>query len=185
MATPKKEQIRLGAIEVIAQEGFHRATTDKIAAAAGVAVGTIYNYFRSKDDILHYIFTVEYEKRAALLRELQGQQLHPLEKIQAILDFHFARVEKNPDLIKVVVAERAFSCDHQNNLTLLLEGILAEGIRDGKIRSCDPGLMATMLFGAIEGVMVKYLQDVDGGKALLMVAGEELALLLWQGLGIK
>ena len=42
--------------------GFHTATTDKIAAAAGVAVGTIYNYFKNKEDILNHIFQVEYEK---------------------------------------------------------------------------------------------------------------------------
>jgi TetR/AcrR family fatty acid metabolism transcriptional regulator len=57
----KKEIIRRAAIEVISKLGFHGATTDRIAQEAKVAVGTIYNYFKNKEDILDYIFEVEYK----------------------------------------------------------------------------------------------------------------------------
>jgi TetR/AcrR family fatty acid metabolism transcriptional regulator len=187
----KKEQIRQAAIAVIAREGFHTATTDKIAAAAGVAVGTIYNYFKNKEDILNHIFQVEYEKRAAFFARLQEQDIHPLEKIRAILTMHFAEVRENPELVRVILEEKGFSRryyqqgpDGNKGLQAFLERIIREGIGQGKLRDCDPAMVATVLFGAIEGVMARYLFTLETGEGADLLGGavEEITALLAQGL---
>ena len=66
----KKESIRNHAIKVIAREGFYRAKVKDIAEEAGIAAGTVYLYFSSKEDILDYIFLVEHQRRADFVNRL-------------------------------------------------------------------------------------------------------------------
>lgn len=60
----KKELIRKSAIKIIARDGFYNANVKSIAEEAGIAVGTVYLYFKNKEDILDYIFCIENQKRA-------------------------------------------------------------------------------------------------------------------------
>ena len=156
-----------------------------------MAVGTIYNYFKNKEDILNHIFQVEYEKRAAFFARLQEQDIHPLEKIRAILTMHFAEVRENPELVRVILEEKGFSRryyqqgpDGNKGLQGFLERIIREGIGQGKLRDCDPAMVATVLFGAIEGVMARYLFTLETGEGADLLGGavEEITALLAQGL---
>ncbi|MGF7186094.1 TetR/AcrR family fatty acid metabolism transcriptional regulator [Desulfitispora alkaliphila] len=191
----KKEQIREAAISVIAKDGFHTASTDKIAAKAGISVGTIYNYFKNKSDILDYIFQVEYEKRAAFFKNLQEQKdTHPTEKITAILNMHFKRVSENPDLIKVVLEEMRFSQSayfkqygRKNGFQKFLAEIIQDGIKQGKIRKCNPEIVALTLFGFIEAMMKQYIYQLteEGSSDVFAHAVEEINALIWQGLVVE
>jgi len=186
----KKELIRQAAISVIAREGFHSATTDRIARKAGIAVGTIYNYFKDKEEILDYIFQVEYEKRAEFFKKLQEKSIQPLEKIRLILKMHFEELKENPDLVKVILEERKLSRRYylsetrNNGLRGFLEKILQEGIAQGKVRECDPGIVSTILFGAIEGLMAQYLQDLESKNEPICFSGAvaEMMELINRGL---
>jgi AcrR family transcriptional regulator len=53
---PRRKQIIKGAMQVISTKGFHGATVRDIAEAAGLTVGTMYNYVRSKEDILYIVY---------------------------------------------------------------------------------------------------------------------------------
>lgn len=101
----RREQIRRAAVEVIAEKGFHAATTDLIAGAASVAVGTIYNYFRSKEEILGYIFEVERSRRMQLLERLAGAEGSPREKFREFLEFHFSEIRRQPALGRLLLQE--------------------------------------------------------------------------------
>jgi AcrR family transcriptional regulator len=63
--TNKKADVVQAAMEIIAKEGFHNAPTSLIAKQANVGMGTIYRYFKSKDELIHEI----YSERIALARE--------------------------------------------------------------------------------------------------------------------
>jgi len=162
----KKEVIRKAAIRVFAQEGYHKATTDRIAEEAGVAVGTIYNYFANKTGVLDYIFQVEYQKRKALFEELIKKDLSPPEKIRQIVEKHFAEVKAEPELVKIILEERPYTCmasRERAGLRKFFEVIIAEGVEKGTLREVDAEILATMLFGAVEAVMREYLAH-SGGK---------------------
>jgi len=191
MKGSRKEQIRQAAITVIAQEGFHGATTDKIAAQARVAVGTIYNYFKNKEDILAHIFAVEYEKRLHFFTRLEEEDIHPLDKIKGILTMHFAGVRENPNLVRVILEEKNFfhryyergpDCDQC--LQGFLEQVINRGVREGKLRPCDPEMVAVVLFGFIEAIMGRYLCISNGGddNDFLEAAVNEIIALLAEGL---
>ncbi len=187
----KKEAVYKAAIEVIAREGFHDATIDKIAAAAGVAVGTIYNYFQNKDDILNFIFQTEYEKRKNYYLEIQKKDRHPLVKLKLILSMHFAEVKENPDVYRILLRERCMPriCHFEGitrfeGLPRFIEEILADGIKKEKIRSCNLQIVSAAIFGAIEALMSRHLVELEekGHSKVLDNASEEIVNLLWCGL---
>lgn len=190
----KKEQIRQAAITIFAQLGYHEANTDKIAAEAEVAVGTIYNYFKNKEDILDYIFQVEYEKREDFFKELMLKDYHAAEKIKAILEMHFIRVSKNPDLIKIILEEMRFSrgCyprhhKKKKGMQKFLEEIIEQGKAEEKIKDCNSEIVALVLFGSIEALMREYIYELEekGHSNLLSDAVNELSVILWDGLAVQ
>jgi len=192
--TGKKEAVYKAAIKVIAREGFHDATIDKIATVAGVSVGTIYNYFQNKDDILNFIFQTEYEKRKSYFLEIQKIDRHPLINLKMILTMHFAEVKENPDIYRIILRERCMPriCHFEGitrfeGLPRFIEEILADGIRKEKIRSCNLKVVSAAVFGAIEALMSRYLLELEaiGHSDVLENASEEIINLLWYGLSME
>ncbi|WFR55468.1 TetR/AcrR family transcriptional regulator [Anaerocolumna sp. AGMB13025] len=101
----KKNLIRKSAIKVIARNGFHNANVKSIADEAGVAVGTVYLYFRNKEDILDYIFCVENKKRADFVNDLYEKGEAFEEVLEHFLDFHFECFKNDLDSVKVLYKE--------------------------------------------------------------------------------
>lgn len=187
----KKEQVCRAAVEVIAKEGFHEATIDKIAAAAGVAVGTIYNYFQNKNDLLDFIFQKEYEKRRSFFQEIQKEDLHPLQKLKQILSMHFTEVQKNPEVFRVLLQERCRPGLSRFEGLTKFEGlprftaeIIAKGIAEGELKPCDPEIVSAAVFGVMEALLGRYLREVEakGRSEILDNAPEEIIRMFWSGL---
>jgi len=190
-APGKEELIRSAAILVFAQKGFHKARAEDIAEEAGVAVGTIYNYFQSKDDLLLAIFQQEFDQEMALYASLEEKGLSVPDRIRAILQAHFARLREARGLGKVLVRERFnWSGDiagrllelHRGMLTRI-EALIQEGVNQGWVRQCDPRIVAPALFAIVESISacaMAYPEMEEGG--ILESAPEELAALIWKGL---
>lgn len=188
----KKELIREAAVAVMAREGFYNSTTDKIAAEAGVSVGTIYNYFRSKDEILEYIFTVELEKRKKYYQELAKQELPVLERLRRLLQMHFSEVKQNPAVGRILVRERhspdrsrlTAVADFIEGIPRFLAGVLDQAVSSGEIRQCNTQIVALALFGAVEGVVrsAVFEEDTAQQSRILELASEELMDLLCRGI---
>ena len=184
---PKKESIRKAAVKIIADEGFFSATTDKIAKEAGFAVGTIYNYFSNKEDILKYILDVEYQKRYEFYQRVKDSQKDPLLKIKELLDFHFTEIQKEPEIIRIVLAEKGTASrsklmplEKYTKLSAIFSEIFIEGMEEDYFRRCDPKILAIAVFGFLEAVMSEFLITKD--VHLLNRSTEELIGLLRTGL---
>ncbi len=190
-APGKEELIRRAAIRVFARKGFHRARAEEIAEEAGVAVGTIYNYFKSKEDLLLAIFQREFDQEMDLYQSLEKRGLSVSERIRAILQAHFARLRDEHGLGKVLVRERFnWSGEIAGRLLELhrgmlerIEGLIQEGVDQGWVRSCNPQIVAPALFAIVESIgacAMAYPEMEEGG--ILENAPEELAALIWKGL---
>ena len=192
MGEDKREIIRKAAIEVIAREGFHRATSDKIAAEAGIAVGTIYYYFQNKEDILAYIFQEEFQKRSRVLDELRKSSVHPLLKIRKKLDYHFQQVQEDDKVTKIILREKHLpftipgGVKKFGGIPKFIEDVLEEGVKSGQLRSCNPEILSLAIFGIIEGVVGRYIlekeQNPQHSSDILKNAVDEISDLLWKGL---
>src|SRR5262245_62232911 len=91
----KRERILDAAIKVFAAEGFYNAKVSQIAQAAGVADGTIYLYFKSKDDLLINLFEDRMERVNANLREAIDTESSAIARLKRIVRLHLALVEQN------------------------------------------------------------------------------------------
>ena len=101
----KPQQIVEAAIRVFARNGYYNSRVSDIAREAGIASGTIYLYFKTKEEILVTLFR---DKMAAfvaqLRREIAGEP-DPVAKIRRLVGVHFAVLERNPALAEVVQVE--------------------------------------------------------------------------------
>jgi len=184
----KPQQIIDAAIRVFARTGYFNSRVSDIAREAGIASGTIYLYFKTKDEILVTLFR---EKMAAWVEHVRGQiagEPDPVAKLRRLVALHFSVLEANPDLAEVVQVElrqgqkffRGASAHEVSSYFALIGGVLEEGIARGQIRADVPVKLATkMLFGAMDQVATSW---VLGKRAYrLSDAAEPVAAIFLQG----
>ncbi|MFB6290741.1 MAG: TetR/AcrR family transcriptional regulator [Candidatus Bipolaricaulia bacterium] len=186
----KDSLIREAATQVISRQGYFQTSIDEIAKEAGISVGTIYNYFDNKQDILLDIFSKEFEDRKEFYEELSKKRMPLVEGIREILDRHFSQLDSHKELMQVIVQERfkpgsklGKKLDKQyREVIKYVEELVNRALENGQIRDCDPKVVATALFGAVESV-VAYgtLQEEKAEKELFEKAPEELANFFWKG----
>jgi TetR/AcrR family fatty acid metabolism transcriptional regulator len=191
MKGDKRELIREAAIRVFSEKGFHQARADEIAQAAGVAVGTIYNYFKSKEEILLDIFAMEFEERKRFYERLRESGLPVVEQIREILQEHFRLLEERRELMHVMLRERfepskelkAKLARLYRRMVGYIEELLRQGVAEGWIRECDPRVIAHALFGAVEAVIAcGLIYPQSEAEEIFRAAPKELAEFIWSGL---
>lgn len=162
----RRQAIIDAAVEVFARKGFFGAKVSEIAEAAGVADGTIYLYFKSKDDLLISLFE---EKMETMLQEhqaiLEGLD-SPEEKIRQYIILHLQLVAKQPQLMQVLTIElrqsarfiKEYSPKGFGKYLALLGAILEEGQESGVFRKeLHPGVFNRALFGAIDEISLEWI----------------------------
>lgn len=173
---PKYKQIIDAAIIVIAENGYHQSQVAKIAKQAGVADGTIYLYFKNKEDILISVFEEKMEMFAENLKKIITQDVTASEKLFNMIENHFSVLMDNHHLATVTQLElrqsnlalRLKINDILKNYLILLDAILKEGIENGEFDSTiDIRLARQMVFGTIDEttttwVMNEYKYDLVG-----------------------
>ena len=160
----KPQQIIDAAVRVFARNGFYNSRVSDIAREAGIASGTIYLYFKTKDEILVTLFR---EKMAAFVKALRteiAREHDPEAKIRRLVRLHFEVLEASPDMAEVVQVElrqgqkffRGASAHEISAYFELIGSILHEGVAGGVFRRDLPVKVATkMLFGAMDKVTTR------------------------------
>lgn len=165
---PKYKQIIDAAIIVIAENGYHQSQVSKIAKQAGVADGTIYLYFKNKEEILVSVFEEKMEIFADNLKEIIQQDISSSEKLYKMIENHFVVLSSDHHLATVTQLEL-----RQANLALrlrinavlrnylvLLDTILKEGIEQGEFEhSIDIRLARQMVFGTIDETTTTWVMN--------------------------
>jgi len=165
---PKYKQIIDAAIIVIAENGYHQSQVSKIAKQAGVADGTIYLYFKNKEDILISVFEEKMEVFADNLKEILKEDISASEKLYKMIENHFKVLSENHHLATVTQLEL-----RQSNLALririnailknylvLLDSILKEGIENKEFEySVDIRLARQMVFGTIDETTTTWVMN--------------------------
>jgi TetR/AcrR family transcriptional regulator, fatty acid metabolism regulator protein len=162
----KPQQIIEAAIRVFARNGYYNSRVSDIAREAGIASGTIYLYFRTKEEILVTLFR---EKMAAfvahLRREIAGET-DPVAKIRRLVELHFTVLEESPALAEVVQVElrqghkffRGASAHEVSAYFELIGSVLEEGVAAGRFHTDLPVKVATkVLFGAMDQMATSWV----------------------------
>ena len=186
-----KERIRAAAIRVFSQEGFDRASVKSIAAEAGVAVGSIYNHFRDKDDLLISIFEEAFHRRLARLEELAQQGLPIRDQVERILIDYFTWAREEKEYAQLLLCERFHRGGRlrerliplQRTIVDRIADILRTGIDEAWIRPCHPTIVAQALFDLVQSMTAGWvLADAGEADQVFAAAPGELADLMWKGL---
>jgi TetR/AcrR family fatty acid metabolism transcriptional regulator len=174
------------AIEVFAEHGYHNARVVKIARAAGVAEGTVYLYFRNKEDLLVSAFR---EKMETFTGEVAGRLAEPggaAEKLRRLVDMHLAGLGADFTLalffqIHLRQPEEAVHDGIAGPLARyarLIEGVVEEGMASGEfLPGLNKKLVRQMIFGAIDEVVSNWVH-ARGKYSLPGQAGAVSAFLL-------
>jgi TetR/AcrR family fatty acid metabolism transcriptional regulator len=162
----KRDAILSAAVEVFARRGYFGAQVADIARAAGVAAGTVYLYFRSKDDLLVSIF----EKTMREAREegraaLQGVA-DPVERLRRIARLHLDRLGRDRNLAVVFQVElrqstkfmERFSTSDLRDYLGIIRDTIAHGQETGAFRKAlSPTLAAKMFFGGLDEMATNWI----------------------------
>src|SRR5436305_7971283 len=106
MRDPDRSQnIIEAAVRVFARKGYYNSRVSDIAREAGIASGTIYLYFKTKDDILVTLFREKMAAWVSFVREEIKGEPDPVAKIRRLVALHFSVLEKDPALAEVVQVE--------------------------------------------------------------------------------
>jgi TetR/AcrR family fatty acid metabolism transcriptional regulator len=184
----KPQQIIDAAIRVFARTGYYNSRVSDIAREAGIASGTIYLYFKTKEEILVTLFR---EKMAGFVahqrREMAGPP-DPVVKIRKLVGVHFSVLEQNPELAEVVQVElrqgnkffRGASAHEVSAYFELIGSVLEEGVAAGCFRSDLPVKVATkVLFGAMDQMATSWVLGKRGYR--LADTAEEVATIFLKG----
>src|SRR3954465_5692759 len=168
-AAEKRRLILDAAVRVFARQGFHTCRVSDIADEAGVAYGLVYHYFRSKDEVLDTLFLERWNVMLDVIRELDGRDAPPREKLYAITSFIVDSYRHDPDLMKVIIVEvtRAANSFGRTHLAKIREAyeligaIVGRPQAEGTFRTAvTPEFAAMAFYGAIEQVLTGWIFDV-------------------------
>ncbi len=161
----KRERILLAAERIFARHGFFAARVSEIAKEAGVADGTIYLYFKSKDDLLISLF----EQRMTQVNEALKAaiaQVPPKDQLRAFIKAYLQLVHDEPGAAEVLTIElrqsSKFMKEYDNpqfaDFLRMLGGILAAGQERGELDATIPThVAARMIFGMIDELALAWV----------------------------
>ena len=192
-APDKRDRILRAAIKVFAKNGFYATRVSEIAKAAGVADGTIYLYFKNKDDVLITIFEDGIQQLLAILREVAASEQPFDERITRIIELQLGLLEDQRDLAEVITVNlrQSSSLLKQYATPLFMEyidviaGLIRDGQKEGAFRKdINSRVVARSLFGALDAILLTWaLGEADPPS--LRKAASHCASLFLEGLRVR
>jgi TetR/AcrR family fatty acid metabolism transcriptional regulator len=165
---PKYKQIIDAAVIVIAENGYHHAQVSKIAKQAGVADGTIYLYFKNKEDILISLFQEKMGLFVEKIRQEIAGKSTSKEKLLTLIQKHFSMLAADHHLAIVTQLElRQSNKELRLKINEVLKGylmvvdeVLTVGIETGEFRDdLDVRLARQMVFGTIDETITTWVMN--------------------------
>ena len=184
----KPQQIIEAAVRVFARKGYYNSRVSDIAREAGIAAGTIYLYFKTKDDILVTLFRDKMAEFVGALRKAIADEPDAASKVRRLVALHFCMLEEDPELAEVVQVElrqgqkffRGASSQEIGAYFTLIGSVLEEGVAERRFRSDLPVKVATkMLFGAMDQMATSWVLGKRGYR--LVDTADAVAEIFLQG----
>jgi len=186
----KYHRILEAAVQVFAEQGFFQSTVSQIARVAGVADGTIYLYFKNKDDILVQIFSYKTKQVFEGFREEVDRVADPVEKLRNLVRRHLEEFQKDRYMAIVYQSETHQTSrraeEQIREMSKLYLDLISEIIEQGQADGCMRkdlylGLVRRFIIGAVDEVINTWLHS-EGQYDLTSMA-DPLVDLFIQGIG--
>lgn len=186
----KRERILRAAVKVFAKNGFYDTRVSEVAKAAGVADGTIYLYFKSKDELLRSLFEDRVETLLTYMKsELPKHESAP-GKLRRIIEIQLGVLEGERDLAEVFTVIlrqstkllREYAAPKFTAYLDLIAAVVHEGQASGDFRTdVPPLLVARATWGALDGIALTWALG-RAERGALVRAAAQLADVVLRGL---
>jgi AcrR family transcriptional regulator len=181
----RREEILRAAEKVFAQNGFHATTVAEIARESEFAIGTLYQFFKNKED-LYYTMMIEKIKLmyTTLQKEIEATEKF-LEKLSCLVDVVLSFIEQNVDFFKIFTWElNVLKPNMENKLKeqliakhfayiKLISNVLKEGLQEGVLRQSNADDLSSALLGMMNIFSFNWIfnqqQDSLRAKAPVIV----------------
>jgi TetR/AcrR family fatty acid metabolism transcriptional regulator len=172
VATPSRasgekfQRILDAAVAVFAEKGFHVARVADIASLAGVADGTVYLYFKNKEEILMTAINTAFDAFINRARAELSQLSSPAEKLRRLAHMHLEALGANRNMAVVLQMELRqsarflgpFSHDHMVEYLGLVREAIRQGQAEGVFRpDLNEKIAANCFFGALDEMVTSWV----------------------------
>lgn len=162
----KRTVILDAALKTFVKRGYTETKVAEIASEAGVAEGTLYNYFKSKEDLLLALFDEKWGNIIEGIRKKISRLDDPNKKLKAIFSQVVIMFKKNRQLAELFMVDVKQSSIFLNNYTInrvvefldIIEEVLLEGKQKGVYRrDLDARVAKMIIFGAAQGILLSWV----------------------------
>jgi TetR/AcrR family fatty acid metabolism transcriptional regulator len=177
----RKEQIITAAIKVFADKGFYNSKVADVAREAGIADGTIYLYFKNKDDLLISLFESKMEQILERFATTLKNGTSCREKLHRFIQLHFQLIEEDQNLAEVFQVEirqsSKFLKDYHNQKFLDFLNIIGQIIREGQLggefrKDIHINTIKLAIFGAVDEIARQWILTPEPKSNLQEIANE-------------
>jgi len=164
-----REGILSSAEKVFAAKGFFPTTMSDIAREAEFGTGTLYKYFKSKEELYFTLIDERVEEMSRLVKAELSQKTSAIERIKKVLGLQFEFIERNRDFFKIYISERSrFEWTVKDNLgkgihekmvtyIQLLVEVMRQGIKEKEFKPINPIDLAHALVGIVNSFVFEWL----------------------------
>ena len=170
--TEKRQIIIEAALRVFAKTGFARTKMAHIAEAAGIGKGTIYEYFKSKEDLVRAVFHVFVIQSENEINKRVDQYDDPVQKLNAYFEAWESILNEDfmeyADLMLDIWSESVRFHEGKDvfnlkamyaRLRVQLSDILKKGMKSGRFKQVDPSLVSSVILATFDGLFLQWLLD--------------------------
>lgn len=164
-----RREILSAAEKIFAEKGFFLTTMSEIAEVAEFGTGTLYKYFKSKEELYFTLIDEKVEEINRLVKAGLSRKTSAIERIKKVLGLEFEFIERNRDFFRIYISERnLFEWAVKNDLRRgirdkmmayikVLAQVMRQGIREGEFKPMDPMDLAHALVGIVHSFVFEWL----------------------------
>lgn len=190
----RREQMIRGAVTLFKEKGFHRTTTREIAKAAGFSIGTLYEYIRTKEDVLYLVCDSIYDEVHARLDHLDMEQ-GSIRVLTMAITHYYTLIDDMQDEFVVMYQESKslpkdalrYVLNKELEMVAIFERLLTQCVENGEIAMTakEVGMASHHLFvqgqmwafrrWAFDGYTIQEFIDIQTQFLLQGMAGEKIS----------
>ncbi len=171
-----REEILEAALSLFSSKGFHNVSMQDIANESEFGVGTLYNFFESKEQLFVELMRTVVEKFGQLLIPILDSEQEEREKLSKFIRAHVDMLESNIDFIRLYISQYGrttlarpvlggVSIDLERIVTAKLESIIRAGVKKQVFRGVHPEIVALSLVATLEAFGLESSEHFDKAKA--------------------
>jgi len=135
----KRRHIAGAAVKLFVEKGFHTSTTREIAQAAGISIGSLYEYVASKEDVLYLVCDSIHQEMEQRLKESLEEQADAMVALENVIEAFFQVCDRMQDSILLIYRETAslhaesqqYVLQNETRITAVFENLIQEGMDSG------------------------------------------------------